>query len=95
MKEYSKFISACIIGLKILKPPWCTTPDRGLSNGTKSTPSILIKNQIMIFIKFSLMKTLENSITQAKHWQITLVHLWYSIQGLHIMANGRTTTSKL
>ncbi len=41
------------------------------------------------------MKTLENSITQAKHWQITLVHLWYSIQGLHIMANGRTTTSKL
>jgi len=49
----------------------------------------------MIFIKFSLMKTLENSITQAKHWQITLVHLWYSTQGLHIMANGRTTMSKL
>jgi len=49
----------------------------------------------MIFIKISLMKTLENSITRTKHWQITLVHLWYFIQGLHIMANGRTTMSKI
>ncbi len=60
MKEYSKFISACIIGLKNLKPPWCTGTHRGLSNGTKSTPFILIKIKLWFLLIFSLMKTLEN-----------------------------------
>jgi hypothetical protein len=44
----------------------------------------------VIFINFFFDENTRKSISRAKHWQITLVHLWYSIQGLHIMANDST-----